>query len=215
MGNNILLIGGGGHCKSVLDSIISKYKFDKIGIIDTKDNIGKNILGISIIGSDEDIVYFYEKEQYKNAFITLGSIGNVGKREHLLNMILQLGFNIPNIIDSSAIIGKEVFLEKGIFIGKRTVVNSGSIIKKGAIINTGAIIEHDCNIGEFSHISPGTVICGGVNIGNRTHIGANSVIRQGLNIGSDNIVGIGSVVVSDVLDNKLCYGNPCREVSSI
>lgn len=215
MENNILLIGGGGHCKSVIDTILRNYNFDKIGIIDIKDNIGKNILGIPIIGSDEDIEYFYKKKQYKYAFITLGSIGNTKKREYLFNNILKYGFNIPNIIDSSALIGKEVILEKGIFIGKRTVVNSGSIIKKSAIINTGAIIEHDCNIGEFSHISPGAVICGGVKIGNCTHIGANSAIRQGLNIGSDNIVGIGSVVVSDILDNRLCYGNPCREVSEI
>lgn len=215
MENNILLIGGGGHCKSVLDTILRNYNFDKIGIIDIKDNIGKNILGIPIIGSDEDVEYFYKKKQYKYAFITLGSIGNTNKRKCLFNNVLKYGFDVPNIIDSSAIIGKEVILEQGIFIGKRTIVNSGSIIKNGVIINTGAILEHDCSVGEFAHISPGTVICGGVNIGNRTHIGANSVIRQGLNIGSDNIVGIGSVVVSDILNNKLCYGNPCREVSII
>lgn len=215
MGNNILLIGGGGHCKSVLDTILRNYNFDKIGIIDIKDNIGKNILGIPIIGSDEDVEYFYKKKQYKYAFIALGSIGNTNKRKCLFNNVLKYGFDVPNIIDSSAIIGKEVILEQGIFIGKRTIVNSGSIIKKGAIINTGAIVEHDCSVGEFVHISPGTVICGEVTIGNNAHIGANSVIKQGLTIGENSLLGVGSVAVEDILDNRLCYGNPCREVNII
>lgn len=215
MENNILLIGGGGHCKSVLDTILRNGKFDKIGIIDIKDNIGKAILGIPIIGSDEDIPYLYKEKQYRYAFITLGSIGNASKREKLFDIIVKQGFDIPNIIDKSAIIGTEVLLETGIFIGKFAVINSGSDIKNCAIVNTGAIIEHDCNIGAFSHISPGTVICGGVNIGDRTHIGANSVVRQGLSIGNDNIVGIGSVVVSDILNYRISYGNPCREVSIV
>lgn len=215
MENNILLIGGGGHCKSVLDTILRNYNFDKIGIIDIKNNIGKNILGIPIIGSDEDLEYFYKKKQYKYAFITLGSIGNSNKREYLFNNVLKYGFDVPSIIDSSAIIGKEVILEQGIFIGKRTIVNSESIIKKGAIINTGAIVEHDCSVGEFVHISPGTVVCGEVTIGNNTHIGANSVIKQGLTIGENSLLGVGSVVVSDIVDNRLCYGNPCREVGII
>lgn len=38
----LLLIGGGGHCKWVVDSILSgneRYEYEKIGIIDQKEKL--------------------------------------------------------------------------------------------------------------------------------------------------------------------------------
>ena len=72
------------------------------------------------------------------------------------------------------------------------------------------MIEHDCEIGEFAHISPGTVICGQVHIGMDSHIGAGSVVRQQIRIGSDVLIGAGSVVVKDMPNHVKAYGNPCR-----
>jgi len=43
MKKNILLIGGGGHCRSVLDTIFELNEYLKLGIIDKKENIGKKL----------------------------------------------------------------------------------------------------------------------------------------------------------------------------
>ena len=40
MDKNILLVGGGGHCKSVLDTLLKLNRFSKIGIIDKKKILG-------------------------------------------------------------------------------------------------------------------------------------------------------------------------------
>lgn len=214
MDKNILLVGGGGHCKSVLDSLFRLNGFSKIGIIDRKENIGKCILGVPIIGTDDDLYNLF-MNGYKDAFVTVGSVGVPNLRIKLFNKLNDIGFNIPNIIDSTAIIGSSVNMDDGIFIGKRAIINASSIIGKGSIINSGAIIEHDCIIGEFVHIAPGAVLCGEVRIGNKTHIGANSVIKQQLNVGENSIIGIGSVVLKNIEDNIISYGNPCREGKKI
>ena len=52
---NIILVGGGGHCVSVIDVIEQQGKYNIKGIIDIKENIGKNVLGYKIIGSDNDL----------------------------------------------------------------------------------------------------------------------------------------------------------------
>lgn len=214
MDKKILLVGGGGHCKSVLDTLLKLNRFSKIGIIDKKENIGKSILGVPIIGTDDDLYNLFING-YKHAFVTVGSVGNPNLRIKLFNILNVIGFSITNIIDPTAIVGCSVNMDDGIFIGKRAIVNAGSIIGKGSIINSGSIIEHDCTIGEFVHIAPSAVLCGEVKIGNRTHIGANCVIKQQLNVGENSIIGIGSVILKNIEDNTIAYGNPCREVSKL
>ena len=74
------------------------------------------------------------------------------------------------------------------------------------------IVEHNCCVGNFSHISPGATICGHVLIGNDTHIGAGTVVRQEIIIGSNTLIGIGSVVIKDIPGYVKAYGNPCKVV---
>ncbi len=208
MGRKLLLIGGGGHCHSVLDSVVSLHIYDEIGIIDI---VGNPYLGIPVIGTDDDVPRLF-CEGWKEAFVTVGSVGDTSIRRKLFKMIKNIGLSCPNIIDPTAVVGKGVKIGEGTFIGKRAVINSGSVIGEGVIINTGAIIEHDCIIGAFSHISPGAVLCGQVNIGDDSHIGAGSIVRQLIKVGNNTLIGAGSVIVKDIPDNVKAYGNPCKVV---
>ncbi len=208
MGKKLLLIGGGGHCHSVLDAVLGGATYDEIGIIDSFDS---SYLGVSVVGNDDDIPALL-KAGWTDAFITVGSVGDTGIRRRLYEMVKEYGLIIPTIIDPTAIIGKGVKIEEGVFVGKRAVINAGSIIGSCAIINSGAIIEHDCEIGIFSHISSGTILCGQVMIGEDSHIGAGSVVRQLTEIGDKVLIGAGSVVVKNIPDYVKAYGNPCKVV---
>lgn len=214
MNKKILLIGGGGHCKSVLDSLLGLDEFSEIGIIDKLENKAKLILGIPVIGCDEDLPQLFSNG-YKYAFVTIGSIGNPSGRKKIFSLLNNIGFIIPNIIDSSAVVSQHANMGIGIFVGKNSVINACSTINNCAIINTGAIIEHDCMIEEFAHIAPGTVLSGEVHVGANTHIGANSVIKQQIKIGSDSIIGMGSTVTKNINSHTVAYGNPCREVRTL
>lgn len=207
----IILLGGGGHCKSVIDAIRSLNLYDIYGIIDIEKNIGQTICGINIIDCDKNLNK-YRDMGIKKAFITIGSVGNSELRVKLYNLAFNIGFEFPIIADKTAIISESVHIGKGTFIGKGAIINADSSIGENCIVNTGSIIEHDCTIGDFVHISPGATVCGGVVIGNNTHIGANSTVLQYRKIGNDSIIGAGSIVTKDVKSNITAYGNPCREV---
>lgn len=208
MGKNLLLIGGGTHCHSVLDSVLSLNEYEKVGIIDSNES---SYLDIPVIGVDEDIPKLF-KEGWTEACITVGSVGNTSIRRRLYKLVKEIGLNLPTIVDPTAVIGNGVTIGEGSFIGKRSVVNVGSSVGICAIINTGAILEHDCNIGDFSHISPGTILCGQVSVGEDSHVGAGSTVRQLIKIGKDSLIGAGSVVVKDISSNVKAYGNPCEVV---
>jgi len=203
------LIGGGGHCKSVLDSVLSLDIYSNIGIVD-KQTV--SLLGVSVVGSDQDLVSLFQNG-WTDAFVTVGSIGNTATRRKLFDMIKQIGFHVPSVVDNTAIVARGTQIDEGCFIGKKAVINTGASLGKCAIVNTGAIIEHDCTVGDFSHISPGAVLCGQVKVGNDTHVGAGAVIRQQTLIGNNVLIGAGSVVVKKIPDRQIAYGNPCKSVT--
>jgi sugar O-acyltransferase (sialic acid O-acetyltransferase NeuD family) len=214
----ILLLGAGGHCLSVLDSLLSSENYI-VGIIDKNkidmpniQNSKKNlIMDIPILGNDDDLINLYSKG-YTDAFVTVGSIGDVSLRKKLYNMAKRIGFRFPNIIDKSSVVSNYAILGEGIYIGKNTVVNASAKIGNCAIINTASIIEHECIIEDFVHIAPGSVLSGKVKVAEDTHIGAGSIIKEGIHIGSGSMIGMGSVVVNNIGDKVTAYGNPCKEV---
>ncbi len=210
MSKRLLLIGGGGHCKSVLDSALD-LGYDDIAIIDQKENIGKSIMGIRIIGCDDDLQSLFDSG-YQSAFIV---IGNINIREKIYINLKEIGFQIPTIIDNTAIISKFAKVGQGVFIGKGCIVNINAIIGDFAIINTGSIIEHDCQIGDFVNIAPSVTLAGEVTIGEKSNIGLNSCIREQVIVGENTVVGMGSVVTKDVKNYVVAYGNPCREVKTL
>ncbi|EQB87118.1 sugar O-acyltransferase (sialic acid O-acetyltransferase NeuD family) [Clostridium punense] len=208
---NIILVGGGGHCKSVIDSIIDSKRFNVVGIIDLKRNIGLFINSVQVVGQDEDYEKFF-LEGVKYAFITIGSTTSTTERERVYKDLKSVGFQLPIIVDPSAIVSKNVEIGEGTFVGKGAIINTNSVIGQNCIINTGTIIEHDCVIQDYCHVAPGSTLSGGVKVGRSTLIGTNSTVIQGVQIGSNTIVGAGSVVVKDIKQNCIAYGNPCKEV---
>lgn len=210
--SKILLIGGGGHCKSVLNTIISSNsQYDTISIIDRPERCGEKICGIEIIGTDNDIESLFQKG-YKEAFVTLGSIGNPTRRIELYKKIKRIGFSVPVIRDISASVSNYAKVDEGVFIGKNVVINADAEIQIGSIINTSATIEHDCKIGKFVHIASGSIICGNCIIGDNVHIGANSTIIQGTDIGINALVGAGAVVIKNIESRAVVVGNPGRRI---
>ncbi len=205
----IILVGGGGHCKSIIDSLNGLKQFEIVGIVDKKinENIG---LGIDVIGNDENLGELY-KAGIKNAFISVGSVGNPCIRVKLYNILKNIGYNFPKIIDKTAIVSESALINDGAFVGKGAIINAKVTIEKQCIINSGTIVEHDCNISEFVHLAPGVTLSGGVSIGKRTHVGTNCTIIQNVTIGNDVIVGAGSVIIKDIKNGLKVYGNPGKE----
>lgn len=214
MGRKLLLLGGGGHCKSIIDSLVGCNSYTEIGIVEKSGSCNSSILGIAVVGFDEDLGKL-KREGYTDAFVSLGSIGNTSSRRRLFDLIISLEFDVPNIIDNSAVVSRDSILGKGIFIGKNAVVNAGSVLENGVIINSSVTVEHDCMIGAFAHVSPGVVLCGNVTIGSDTHVGAGSVVRQQISVGSNTTVGMGSIVLHDIPDKMIAYGIPCRIVRAL
>ena len=206
---DIVLVGGGGHCKVVISIIKKLDTFNITGISDLKEYLGKEVLGIETRYTDDQLEELHDKG-IKYALVTLGSVGDPDNRIRLFGMLKQIGFEIPVIISKDAIVDESVEIDEGTVIMPGVIINPGTKIGKNCIINTGAIIDHDCMIGDHVHIAPGVTLSGSVKIGSSSHIGTGASVIHGIEIGCRVIVGAGSVVVNTIQDNKKVMGVPAR-----
>ena len=71
MRKKIIIIGAGGHAKSCIDLIQSTKKYKISGLIDLKKP-RKKILGIKVIGTDDDLKDIFKSIKY--AAIGIGSV---------------------------------------------------------------------------------------------------------------------------------------------
>ena len=188
----IILLGGGGHCKSVIDVIEEEGKYQIIGILDTPEMIGKKILGYKVIGNDTDIDKFVGLCSF--AIVTVGQIYSPKIREKLFELALKSGFRLPSIVSPRAYVSKHSKIGEGTVIMHDATVNSGVIIGKNCIVNSKALIEHDCNVANHCHISTGVIINGEVVVKDRCFIGSNSVTNNSITITEGSFIKAGSFV---------------------
>lgn len=210
MMEDIILLGLGGHAHSVVDSIEQAGRYNILGFLDTEEMQEKHFRDYRVLDTDDALQKYFDKG-VTNAFVTIGFMGHGNVRNQLYKQLKDIGYIVPNIIDSTAIVSKNTVLEDGIFIGKNAVINANSQIGKMCIINTGVIVEHDCRIGEFSHIAVGSILCGGVTVGEQTLIGANATVIQEQKVGSCCIIGAGTIISKDVQNNMIRYGTTERQ----
>jgi sugar O-acyltransferase (sialic acid O-acetyltransferase NeuD family) len=187
---NILLIGGGGHCKSVIDVIEQENKFKISGIIDKKELKGRNILGYEIIGSDEDLHILFN--EYKYAFITIGQLKSNLIRVELFNKLKEIGFILPVIKSPLSYVSQHASIDEGTIIMHHAFINADVKIGKNCIINTKALIEHDSVIENNCHISTASVLNGGVTVEENTFFGSNATSKE--YIACHGFIKAGSIV---------------------
>ena len=200
-----IIIGSGGHAKSLLGIIKDKRLI--FGYCDV--NKSKEFK-LDYLGSDDDILINYSPSEYLiHCAVVYTEDCNLKLRSKILNRYEQ--YRKSTFIDESAIISNWTEISEGCEIFERCVVKA-SYIGSNSIINTGSIVEHGVIIGHNSFLGPGTIVCGGGEIGNNVLIGAGVTIKDDVKICDDVVIGIGSNVINDINEPGVYVGNPSRRI---
>jgi|SRR3990170_5438116 len=204
----VIIIGGGGHAKVLIEALrLNGIKI--IGIIEAEPSfVGKQVLGITVIGNNDMI------SKYKPTDVELvNGIGSVSlplKRKAIFERFKSLGFMFAKVIHPSAIIASDVFIGEGAQIMAGTIIQPESRIGCNTIVNTKVSVDHDCIIGDHTHLAPGVTLSGRVKIGNETHVGIGANLIQGVKVGRSVVIGAGALVLNDILDEVIAIGVPAK-----
>ena len=210
----LVLIGGGGHCKTVIDIAASSNR-EILGIIDRSIPAGTKVLGVPVLGNDDEIPKLVQEYGHDVEFvITVGQLKSSAVRRRLAEEVEKAGgrFAWP-VIAHTAHIGLNAAIGNGTIIGNNAVVNPNAHIGRNCIINTGAIIEHDCRIGDFVHVSTGAIVNGEAVVGEDSFIASHATVINCVTVTDHVVVGAGGVVTKDITESGTYCGIPAKLIS--
>ncbi len=204
MNKPLILIGGGGHCKSVIEAAESAG-YNILGVLDMPEEVGKEILSTKVIGTDDDIPLYVDKAEF---VITVGFIKNPATRIKLFNKVKEAGGKLATIVANTAHVSKYATIGEGTVVMHYALVNAHAIVGNNVIVNAFSNISHDAEIGDQCHISTGAMVNGECKIGNNVFVGSQSVLANAVTIGDNIVVGAGSFVRKSIKEKGIYSGNP-------
>jgi len=208
---DLILVGGGGHCKSVID-VAECAGYNILGILEKPGFEKTDVLGYKIIGNDSDIAKFVGDALF---VVTVGQIKSPAIRIRLHEAIRQCGGKFATIIAPSAHVSSHASIGEGTVVMHNAFVNADARIGCGCIINSFACIEHEARVGDFCHISTGSIVNGVSGIGSRSFLGSQSVIDNGVSVCDDVILASLSQVDRSITMSGIYAGAPARFIRPI
>lgn len=187
---NLILVGGGGHCKACIDVIELQKKYKIVGILDSADKVGETLSGYTILDTDEAMARYVA--QGCHFLVTVGQVESSKLRQRLYGQLEQLNASMATVVSPRAHIAHTAKIEKGVIVMHDALVNAGAHVANNCIINTKALIEHDADIQAHCHISTGAIVNGGAKILSGTFVGSNSVVVHGVSTEIEDFVKAGS-----------------------
>jgi sugar O-acyltransferase (sialic acid O-acetyltransferase NeuD family) len=201
----VAIVGYSGHAYVIIDILLSAGRL--VTAYCDQEEKSSNPYHLDYLGKESEVIHRLKNYDF------FACVGHNGIREKIHTQLSQyLGINPINAIHPSAVISASVKMGDGVMIAANATLNPLVELGQGVICNTSTSIDHECVIGDFTHIAPGAVLCGNVLVGRGTFVGANSVIRQGIRIGNNVTIGAGTVVIKDIPDNATVVGNPARSL---
>jgi len=187
---DIVLIGGGGHCVSVIDVIEKESKYNIVGILDGYIKKEK-VLDYPILGGDELIPELSKSVYF---LITVGQIKSSNVRKIIADKLNSLGSKLATIVSPLAYVSKHAIVGEGTIIMHHALVNAEAQIGHNCIINSKANIEHGAEVQNFCHIATGATINGNTIVKEGTFIGSNTTLSHSITIKENSIISAGKFI---------------------
>ncbi len=200
--NDLIVYGGGGHGKALIDLVRVLGTISIVGIVDDGLPVGAHIMGIPVLGG-VNLLGQLHKQGLHLAANAVGGIGNITNRINVFEHLRKAGFTCPTLVHPTAFVEPSATLEEGAQVMPHAYVGSEAQVGFGVIVNTGAIVSHDCNLGDYANLSPGAILAGEVSVGHATLVGMGVTVNLHVKIGAHARIGNGATVKQDVPDGGL------------
>jgi sugar O-acyltransferase (sialic acid O-acetyltransferase NeuD family) len=203
----ILVLGAGGHARSVISILKSLGQWDVVGILDRVEKAEEEFIGgVPILGSWNNLMKF-KSQDISNAVV---AIGDNFERHTLFGLLTESGFSIPTLVHPEAFVDKSATLGRGCVICVGAIICADVKLGSNVLVNTGAIVDHETIVEDDVHIGSGSKIAGRVKIGQKSFLGIGATVIDKKKIGRNVVLGAGSVLLSNLPDDVIAFGVPAK-----
>jgi sugar O-acyltransferase (sialic acid O-acetyltransferase NeuD family) len=200
----LVLIGGGGHCRSCIDVIEATGRFEIAGIVDFNETSDEARLGYPWLGNDDALPALLG--QYRSVLITVGQVKSPDIRIALFEKLSALGAEFPVIVSPLAHVSRHAVVQPGTIVMHGAMINASASVGENCVINSQALVEHDASVGAHCHLSTGAKLNGDVHVEAGSFIGSGAVVHHGVRIDRRCIVGAGAVVAKNLAEGTTFRG---------
>jgi len=187
----LILVGGGGHCRAVIDVIEAQEAYEIVGILDKQTAVGAEVAGYPVVGDDSALAEWARKGVW--FLVTVGQVGPAGTRRRLFEAVRVYTDRFATVISPLAYVSGRATIARGCVVMHHALVNAGAVVGCNAIVNSKALVEHDAVIQKHVHVATGALVNGGALVGEGSFVGSGAVVVQAARVPPETFVKAGSV----------------------
>ena len=185
----LLIVGAGGHGRSVAEAISLGSEFVVAGFLDDAFPELRKVWAYPVLGKVADLARFRELGEY--AFV---AIGNNVLRQRVADQLANAGFVLATVIHPRAIVSPTSNIGEGSAVMAGAIVGTEAVLCQGAIVNCGAVVDHHCRVGDFAHLGVNAAMAGGSVLGAGAWMQAGAALGYGVEIDAGRVLALGEAV---------------------
>lgn len=205
----IVIFGTWKEVAQVIFDINEKgKKWDIVGILDENPKLnGKKWHQIPFLGGWE-----WAEVHAKESLNALCCVGRTKERKRIVERMLGLGYEFPNIINPTAVISRLATIGRGNLICAGAQVHPDVAMGNYNMLNVGVHVAHDVKIGNYCNINSYCMIVDKSIIKDMVYIGASAAVIKGVTVGRGATIGACALVNKNVRPGVTAIGVPAREL---
>jgi sugar O-acyltransferase (sialic acid O-acetyltransferase NeuD family) len=183
LSNKLLIIGAGGHGRSLAEAVLAENIFGIACFVDDNASIDTTIFGFPVLGVTADLSLLTDKASH-----VIVAIGHNALRQQLCQQAVSLGFKLATVIHPRAIVSPSAIIGDGVAIMAGAIVGTEARLGIGAIVNCGAVVDHHAKVEDFGHLGVNACMAGGSVLGAGAWMQAGSSLGYGVTVASNQVL---------------------------
>lgn len=190
MKKRLLIIGAGGHGRSVAEAALLGQDYALMAFLDDATKPPEHHLwGCPVWGATAMLADCRGRIDE-----VIVAIGNNALREALHQQAKAQGISLATVVHPAAMVSPTATLGEGSTIMAGAIVGTGAQLGEGVIINCGAVVDHDCVVESFGHLGVNAGMAGGSVLGRSAWMPVGSALAYGVKVLAGRVLRAGEVV---------------------
>lgn len=194
----VLIVGAGGHGRSVAEAVLAAGSYKVVGFVDDAASALQHVWALPVFGATADLTSYREY-----ADVAIVAMGNNRLREELHGRLTVAGFELATVVHSHAMVSPRAVIGAGCAIMAGAIVGTEAQLGAGVIVNCGAVVDHDCRVDDFGHLGVNAAMSGGSVLGRGAWMQAGSVLGYGAMVEAGRVLGPGEAVNKTINRNGI------------